>query len=72
VFDSTPLSEVADEFNRYNRVQLHINGPDLAHRTISGVFRASDPETLIDFIGAGAHVVVTRQGNEEIVISPGP
>jgi transmembrane sensor len=72
VFDSTPLKDVADEFNRYNRVQLHINGPDLARRTISGVFRASDPETLIDFIGAGAHVVVTRKGNEEIVISPGP
>jgi transmembrane sensor len=72
IFDSTPLSEVADEFNRYNRVQLHINSPELARRTLSGVFRASDPETLVDFIGAGAHVVVTRHGNEEIVISPGP
>jgi len=72
VFDSTPLSDVADEFNRYNRVQLHIDSPELARRTVSGVFRASDPETLIDFIGAGAHVVVTRQGNEAIVISPGP
>jgi transmembrane sensor len=72
VFDSTPLSDVADEFNRYNRVQLLINSPDLARRTVSGVFRASDPETLIDFIGAGAHVVVTRHGNEEIVISPRP
>ena len=71
VFDSTPLTDVADEFNRYNRVQLHINSPELARRTVSGVFRASDPETLIDFIGAGAHVVVTR-GNEAIVISPGP
>jgi transmembrane sensor len=72
VFDSTPLSEVADEFNRYNRVQLRINSPELARRTVSGVFRASDPETLIDFIGAGARVVVTRRANEEIVISPGP
>jgi len=72
IFDATPLADVVDEFNRYNRVQLRINSPELARRTVSGVFRASDPETLIDFIGAGAHVVVTRQGNEEIVISPGP
>ena len=72
VFDSTRLSEVADEFNRYNRVQLHINSPELARRTVSGVFRASDPETLVDFIGIGAHVVITRHGNEEIVISSGP
>jgi transmembrane sensor len=72
IFDSTPLSDVADEFNRYNRVQLHINSPELARRTVSGVFRASDPETLVDFIGVGARVVVTRKGNEEIVISPGP
>jgi transmembrane sensor len=72
VFDSTPLSDVVDEFNRYNRVQLHIDSPELARRTVSGVFRASDPETLIDFIGAGAHVVVTRQGNSVIVISPRP
>jgi transmembrane sensor len=72
VFDSTPLGDVADEFNRYNRVQLRINSPELARRTVSGVFRASDPETLIDFISAGARVVVTRRGNEEIVISAGP
>jgi len=72
VFDSTPLNDAVDEFNRYNRVQLHINSPELARRTISGVFSASDPETLIDFIGAGAHVVVTRQGDQEVLISPGP
>jgi len=72
VFDSTPLSEVADEFNRYNRVQLRIGSPELARRTISGVFQASDPQTLIDFIGAGAHVIVRRHGNDAIVISSGP
>jgi transmembrane sensor len=72
VFDSTPLSDVVDEFNRYNQVQLHINSPELARRTISGVFSASDPETLIDFIGAGARVVVTRQSDQEVLISPGP
>jgi transmembrane sensor len=72
VFDSTPLRDVIEDFNRYNRVQLRISSPELASRPVSGVFQASDPETLIDFIGAGAHVVVTRRGNAEIVISAGP
>jgi transmembrane sensor len=72
VFDSTPLSEVAEEFNRYNRVRLRIRGEALRHRTISGVFKASDPQTLIDFIGAGARVVVTRRDSQEILISPEP
>lgn len=70
IFDSTPLSEVAEEFNRYNHVQLRIRGDELRQRTISGVFRASDPQTLIDFIGAGARVTVTRHGSDEIVIAP--
>ena len=72
IFDSTPLSEVTAQFNRYNRVQLQINSPELARRTVSGVFRASDPQTLIDFISAGAHVVVTRKDDEEVVITPAP
>jgi len=71
VFDSTSLSEVAEEFNHYNQVQLRIRGDTLGHRTISGVFKASDPQTIIDFISAGVHVVVTHQGSGEIVISPG-
>jgi transmembrane sensor len=70
VFDSAPLGEVIQEFNRYNRVQLRLEGEELAHRTISGVFKANDPQTLIDFIGAGAHVVVKHQDNEDIVIAP--
>ncbi len=72
IFDSTPLSEVAAQFNRYNRVHLKINSPELAQRTVSGVFRASDPQTLVNFISAGAHVVVTRKGDEEVVIAPAP
>jgi transmembrane sensor len=72
VFDSTPLGDVAEQFNRYNRVQLRIDSPELARRTISGVFRASDPETLIDFISAGARVTIARKGDQEIVISPAP
>ena len=69
VFSSTPLEEVAHRFNQYNRVQIRISDADLRRRTVSGVFQASDPQTLIDFIRAGARVTVTRPSGEEIVVS---
>jgi transmembrane sensor len=69
VFSSTPLDEVAHRFNQYNRVQIRISDAELRRRTVSGVFQASDPQTLIDFIRAGARVTVTRPTGEEIVVS---
>ncbi len=70
VFDSAPLSEVAEEFNRYNHVQLRIEGDELGRRPVSGVFQASDPETLIAFVRAGARVSVTYQDQQRILIVP--
>jgi transmembrane sensor len=70
VFDSAPLAEVAREFNRYNHVQLHVEDPELARRPISGVFQASDLETLIAFIRAGARVRVSDETHEQIFIAP--
>jgi transmembrane sensor len=71
VFDSAPLGEVVAEFNRYNHVQLHVADELLASRPVSGVFQASDPQTLISFIRAGARVNVVQEGNgQRIVIAP--
>jgi transmembrane sensor len=72
VFDSTPLAEVVREFNRYNHAQLRVEDADLARRPISGVFQASDLETLIAFIRAGAHVRVSEENDEEMLIAPAP
>jgi len=70
VFNSTPLDEVARRFNQYNRVQIRIRDAELGRRTVSGVFQASDPQTLIDFIRTGARVTVTRPTGEEILVAP--
>jgi transmembrane sensor len=72
VFDSAPLAEVAREFNRYNHLQLRILDPELARRSISGVFQASDLETLVAFIRTGAHVTVRYDSGEQIIVSPAP
>jgi transmembrane sensor len=68
VFESTPLSSVVSEFNRYNNVQLRLVGAELARRPISGTFLVSDPETLIAFIQAGADVSVTREDRGRTVL----
>jgi transmembrane sensor len=70
VFDATPLSEVVSEFNRYNHVKLQVADRELGRRPVSGVFQASDPQTLIAFIRAGArvHVTSTTDGSRILIV----
>lgn len=68
-FESAPLGEVIEEFNRYNRIQLRLSDNELARRPISGVFETSDVETLIAFVQAGANVNVVRKDDGEILLS---
>ena len=67
VFDNTPLSEVAAELARYNAApKILIEDRALRERSLSGVFAADDPESLIEFLKhegipvhrAGATVVI--------------
>jgi transmembrane sensor len=67
VFDSTPLSDVASEFNRYNRRQLSIDDTELKDFTIDGVFSSTDPTSLINYLRSRPDVVVTETGNRIIV-----
>lgn len=46
-FDQDPLSDVAVEFNRYNRQQLIVTDKDAANIRIGGIFPASKP---VDFV----------------------
>jgi transmembrane sensor len=63
VFESATLSEVAEEFNRYNERQLTIEDPDLPFH-ISGVFSSTDPESLIRFLRERSGVRVTETASE--------
>jgi transmembrane sensor len=64
VFDSATLSEVAEEFNRYNERQLIIEDPDLLDFHISGTFSSADPESLIRFLRQRPGVQVTETGGQ--------
>jgi transmembrane sensor len=70
VFSSTPLTEVAEEFNRYNSRQLVIVSPALHTFNVSAVFSATDVPSLLRFLRAQPHIVVEEKDNE-IHISSG-
>jgi transmembrane sensor len=52
VFNSTPLSDVVDEFNRYNTRQLVIADPTIANMKISGEFSSTNPNSLLKGLNA--------------------
>jgi transmembrane sensor len=58
VFTGTPLTDVAQEFNRYNVRQLAVRDADLEGFHVSGVFSSTDPTSLLRFLRAqqGIHV----------------
>jgi transmembrane sensor len=64
VFDSATLSDVAEEFNRYNQRQLVIKDPALYGFHISGIFSSTDPDSLIRFLRQRPGVIVTEMNGE--------
>lgn len=64
VFDSVPLSEVVDEFNRYNERPLVIEDPNLKSFRVIGVFSSTDPSSLIRFLSAQPGVAVIQDSQE--------
>ena len=71
VFDNESVADVIDEFNRYNVVQMHVASRELAQRSVSGVFDASEPESFIGFMQSVAPVNVRRAG-QDITIASAP
>jgi ferric-dicitrate binding protein FerR (iron transport regulator) len=68
VFENETLADVVAEFNRYNRTQLHISDSRLAARRVSGVFEATDTETLLAFIRQGGSEIHILRTDDGIVI----
>ncbi len=68
VFENDTLAHVITEFNRYNRTQLRISDERLAARRVSGVFEATDTETLLAFIQQGSGDISIEHTDGAIVI----
>ena len=71
VFHSVPLREVADEFNRYNRRQIVLEGVDVEALEIVGVFSSTDPSSLLRFLRTQPGINVVED-DSRILISQEP
>jgi transmembrane sensor len=50
-FEDRPLAEVAEEFNRYGRIRIEIQDPEMRSLSVSGVFDAYDTDSFATFLG---------------------
>jgi transmembrane sensor len=64
VFDSAPLTEVAQEFNRYNTRPIVVADPQLAQFHVSGVFSSVEPSLLLRFLRAQPELAVAVSDRE--------
>ena len=52
IFEDTPLANAAAEFARYSSRTIRIDDSKIATRKITGVFDATDPASLVEFLSA--------------------
>lgn len=67
VFNGVPLSEVVEEFNRYNERQLVVENAELQGLEVVGVFSSTDPAALLRFLTAQPGIAV-EESHERIRI----
>lgn len=65
------LEEAVSQFNRRNRLQIRVEGADLADDRVVGRFDADDPEGFARAAALTLGAQVSRLG-DEIVLSPAP
>ena len=71
VFSSSPLTQVADEYNRYHLKRIVIRDRRLASFLVSGVFSATDSRAFVAFLRAQPNLTV-HETDTEIEISGAP
>jgi transmembrane sensor len=71
VFENAQVTDVLEQFNRYNVIQLHVGDRQLASRSVHGVFDASEPESFISALQTVTAVRVDRRGLD-ITLFSGP
>jgi transmembrane sensor len=71
-FRNTPLSEVAREFNRYNRIQIRPEGDIGQSKRLTGSFSSDHPQSLILYLQREPAVSVTLVGGTYLVRAASP
>lgn len=63
IFEDTPLSAVAAEFARYSGRTIRIDDAAVGERKINGVFDATDPASLVEFLSSDESLSVRNESN---------
>ena len=63
VFDQMSLGEAAQEFNRYNKIQLEIPDAQTAGIRIGGSFEADNSEAFVRLLHSAYGLKVERRGD---------
>lgn len=73
IFQRTPLREVAEEFNRYNRGRIVIDSESLKQQEVTGVFQSNDPASFVAFLSniPGVQIRSTAQGDHVVSLNGG-
>lgn len=69
VFQGTPLGEVVEDFNRFSRRPLVVEGTEIAALQISGVYATTDPKSLIQFLREQPGVRVEESTSRVLITS---
>ncbi len=70
VFEETSVADAAAEFARYSPRQIRVVDAAIAARKVTGVFDATDPASLIEFLRADATVAIVADGDGWVVRAP--
>jgi len=69
IFEDTPLSTVATEFARYSSRAIRIEDTGVGARKINGVFDATDPASLVEFLSADESLEIRDDASGWVVRS---
>lgn len=72
VFRDTPLAEVVERFNRFNRVQLVVADPRLAARLVGGSFDADNAEAFVKLLHDSGAIAVERVSDTRLELRSAP
>lgn len=68
VFRDRPLSEIVEEFQRYNaKPRFIVEGDELRKRLFNGVFDADEPQTLLAYLASDESIALERRGDDLVI-----
>jgi transmembrane sensor len=68
VYRSETLAHIVEDFNRYNRRRIRLEGDDVMKRPYTGVFDADDPDSLAQVLASDRELIVEDATDNTIVV----